>query len=110
MSCSFCRRTQEDKFSKFKCNGIETVDECRREYQKVPKLSEENERFSFLLHKILPVLCDGYGGFRHDAIAFAIELYGIPENQRPIIYDRCLTIVNVIQEIREIESQRRKNG
>lgn len=69
-------------------------------------MAPENERFVFLLWKILPGLCDGYGGFNYDAISFVLDRYGVPEGQQPIIIDRCLVIINAIQEIREEEREK----
>ena len=87
------------------CDGIETVDICP--IGKVPKLTEENERFRFLLFKALPVLCDGFGGFRHDAIDYVLNMYNVPEEQKPIIYDRFLLVIDAIEEARERERKKK---
>ena len=101
MTCSFCRRSQRDGFADFECDGIDTVAECKREHDRVPKLSEENERFRFLLLKILPGLCDPFGGFKFEAIDYVLQKYGVPEEQHSIVHDKCLIVIDVIREIRE---------
>ena len=107
MTCSICRQAQRDwPKTNPQCNGIETVDECKRATQKVPKLLKDNEEFVFLLYKVLPVLCDGFGGFKHDAIEYLMDMHKVPEGQRPIIFDRFLIVIDVIREVREKERKK----
>ena len=58
-----------------------------------------------MLHKILPVLCDGYGGFQVGTIEYVMNLYGVPFSQRPIVHDRMLIVIGVIEEIRKQEKK-----
>ncbi len=98
MTCGLCQRSQRDGFRKnVKCDGIDTVDECPT--KEVPKPSPENELFWQLFQRILPGLPNGMGGYNLEAIETVMNLYQVPEGQRPIIFDKCLAVITVIQEI-----------
>ncbi|MBW2341222.1 MAG: hypothetical protein JRF50_12915 [Deltaproteobacteria bacterium] len=101
MTCSVCRRAQEDGFRKFRCRGIETVEACHT--GEVPKLIRENEPFWFLFQRMLPGLFDGYGGVNFTAIFQVLDLYKVPAGQRPIIHDKCLVVIAAVREIQEQE-------
>ncbi len=98
MTCELCRDEQEGGF-RARCPGIELVDACPT--GEVPKLSAENRRFWLLFERILPGLFDGWGGVNYSAIREVLDLYEVPAGERPIAFDKCLVVVEVIQEIRE---------
>lgn len=100
-----CRRSQEDGFLQIKCDGIDTVAKCPT--GEVPKLCEKNRGFKFLLDRMLPGLCDAYGGFDFNAIGHVFELYGVPEGQRPVIHDKLMVVIDVIREVRKAEEKGR---
>ena len=98
MDCGICRRSQKDGFRKFKCEGIDYVDECRT--KEVPKLSRENEPLCDFLLRYIGVLFDGFGGFNVQGLQALFDIYGIPEGQRPVVLDGAVRIVGVIRELR----------
>lgn len=106
MTCGMCRRAQQDFDNITPCDGIEFVDECPRDADKVPKLDQENEGFWFLMLRILPGLSNGFGGFDYNAIINVFNIYEVPQGQRPILHDKCLIVMRAISECREAK----KNG
>jgi len=101
MTCAICRRAQKDGFRETPCRGIEHVAACPT--GEVPKLMRENEPFWFVFQRMLPGLFDGYGGVRFAAIGEVLDLYGVPQGQRPIVHDSCLVVIGVIRELQEQE-------
>ena len=104
MTCALCRRSQEDGFRKIRCKGIDHVDECPT--GEVPKLLPGNRRFWEICRAALPGLFDGFGGVNYLAISYIMDLYGVPEGQRPIVHDKFLAVVKGIDEIKEQERKR----
>ena len=116
MECWKCRKQQADGFLKeFKCAGIEHVDQCSRPTDKVPKRSDENRRFWHLFKKIEPGLVKHKiqlgvqkGSlamfktveFDYSAIDHVFNNYRIPTGQRPILYDKCIAVIEVIREVK----------
>lgn len=101
-----CKRSQRDGF-RAPCPGIEEVPECPR--GEVPRLMSENERFRlFLVSRIFPGLCDGWGAFRYETISEAFRMYNIPDGERPVLMDKCLMVIRAIQEVREAERPNRQ--
>ncbi|MBU1067661.1 hypothetical protein KKE60_07720 [Patescibacteria group bacterium] len=101
MTCNLCQRSQRDGFRNFKCQGIETIDQCPT--GEIARLAPENERFWDLFSRILPGLCDGFGGFNYRAIEFVMDVQNVSAGQRPIIFDKCLIMISVIEEGRAVE-------
>ena len=102
MECWLCIRSQQDGFyTAVTCKGVEHVNECPRPTDKIPKLSEDNRRFWILFQKILPGLNTGFGGFDYQAIESVFNILQVNCGQRPILLDRCLIVISVIQTIRE---------
>ena len=65
----------------------------------MPELAPANQGFWQLFQRMLPGLPNGMGGYNLEAITTVMELYQVPEGQRPIIFDKCLAVITVIQEI-----------
>ena len=99
MDCSICRRSQKDGFRKFKCEGIDYVDECRT--KEVPKLHKENMRIWNFLLSYIGILFDGFGGFNVQGLKVVFETCGIPEGERPVLLDSAVNVVRVIRELRK---------
>ena len=94
-----CRRFQKDNQRETKCDGIDTVNKCPT--GEVPKLSEENRKFKAFLFRMLPGLCDGFGGFNFMAIQYAMDVFGIARGQRPIVHDKMMQVIVAIEDIRK---------
>jgi len=103
MTCGICRRSQEDGFRKFQCEGIDVAETCQT--GEVPKLIEENQGFWELFLKILPGLFDGYGAPRFESIVAVFDVFGVKPGQRPVLMDKCLALIHVIKEIRDAGKQ-----
>ncbi len=84
---------------KEKCHGIEFVDKCSR--GEVFKLSPVNRKFFSIFQRMLPGLFDGLGGVNYSAITQVMDLYHIPDGQRPIIMDKVLIMTAAQREVRE---------
>ena len=97
MTCGICRRSQRDGFRDVKCDGIETVDACPT--NEIPKLAPENEWFWSLFQRMLPGLPNGMGGWNFQVIELVMNLYQVPKGQRLIIWDKCMAVITVLQEI-----------
>ena len=73
----------------------------------VPKLSEENTRFLFLMNRFMPGMQNGMGGFSLEAIRTTFDEYKsvihIDGGHRPILFDRALTVIRAFQDHREDE-------
>ena len=103
MTCGICRRSQEDGFRKFECDGIDAVETCQT--GEVPKLMEENQAFWELFLKILPGLFDGYGAPRLESIVAVLDVFGVEHGQRPVLMDKCLAL---IEEINRLKAEDRR--
>ena len=73
------------------------MDKCPT--KEVPKPSPENERFWQLFQRMLPGLPNGMGGWNVQVIETVMNLYQVPPGQRPIIWDKCLAVITVLQEM-----------
>lgn len=62
------------------------------------KLAPENEAFWELFQRILPGLPNGMGGLNLAAIMTVMDLYQVPQGQRPIIFDKCLVMISLLRE------------
>lgn len=80
----------------------------------VPKLSEENDRFYFILSRILPGLHDGMGGFRYSAVETIFNDYGVTGGQRAVLWDRLIVYIQAWRdqkaEDREAEDREREQA
>lgn len=100
MTCPLCQRTQADGFRAV-CRGIDHVDECPT--GEVPKLKENTRQFWWLFERILPGLCNPFGGFDFNAITSVCDTYAIEAGERPVIHELCLVVIEAIQDVREKE-------
>lgn len=108
-TCYACKRSQKAGWiKKIDCRGIDYVDECKHPTEKIPKLSEDNRKFWNLFIKILPGLCRFDNSFSYNSIDSVFRTWGVKEGQRPVLLDRCLIVIGVIQETRRVE--RAKHG
>lgn len=106
MTCGICRRSQKDGFTRgFVCEGIEHVEHCKRQTDRIPKLSRENERFRHYFTRMLPGLFDGFGGCNYQSITSVLETYRVPLGERPVVMDKALVLVEVMRQIREAEKK-----
>ena len=56
-------------------------------------LSEENKQVLRFFGKINVWLFDGMGGYKIDAVREAFDIYNIPKNIRPLLFERLTALV-----------------
>ena len=108
MTCSHCLLTQKSNDTDISCDGIDHVDNCPRNI--VPKLSYDNMKFWPFFEKIhLSII--SHDRYNCSVIKDIIEVYGIPIYQASIFYDRCLIVIEEVEEVRkrQREKQTSKN-
>lgn len=98
-TCGLCKRTQADFKDTEKCGGIETVRICPT--GKVPKLTPNNRKFQELFFRILPGLCDGFGGFSFFGVDYVCRIFGVTPGEMPIVHDKILVIIACIEDARK---------
>jgi hypothetical protein len=99
MECSICRRSQRDGFRKLQCDGIEERDECPT--REIPKLLKENHSFMLFFMEVLPVLFDGFGAIRIEALMTFFKIYNVPQGERRVIWRKSLAVIQAIRETRK---------
>jgi len=105
MTCGTCQQIQKDfPGARAPCEGIDSVEECPT--GEVAKLARSNERFWFLVQRILPGAFDGWGAVQYGAIDSVLRAFGVPREEHAVIYEKCLTVLTVIREIREQERKK----
>lgn len=100
MDCGTCRRSQRDGFINITCEGIDYVEKCKRPTDAIPKLSDRIRRSWAFAEKYLPGVVRPDGGFDFSGLMSAMDLAGVPKGQRPILYDRCLVVIEALREAR----------
>ena len=98
MTCGICRRSQEDGFREFRCEGIDNVETCRT--GEIPKLMPGNRAFAEFFNRVVYGLYDGWGALRVEVIETFLNIYGVPSGQRPVILDKCLALVIAINDVK----------
>ena len=68
----------------------------------------ENQPFWFLFMRMLPGITDAYGAFKFEAIKYVMDEYQVEAGQRPIIHEKCLSVMSAIREIQDEEEEKRK--
>jgi hypothetical protein len=103
MDCSHCLLTQKNNDTIIRCDGIDYVDPCPRNI--VPKLTRDNMKFWLFFEKIhLSII--SHNSYNCSVIKDIIDIYGIHRSQSPIFYDRCLIVINEVEEIRKRQREK----
>jgi len=98
MTCDICRNAQEAKW-RSTCPGIDHVDECPT--KEVQKLLPANQRAVEFFYRMLPGLQNGMGGWDYGAIREVFDAYRVSKGERPVLFDKCLVMIEAIKRTRE---------
>lgn len=103
MDCRACRQAQEAGIRPRRCGGIDQVGECPT--GEVPRLLEANRLIWWFFQRIIPGVFDGNRTVKPDFILKAMELYGVPRGERPVVYEMCLALIAGIRECWDAEQK-----